>query len=69
MLIYPYDEVIMSGTKAFWGRSSVWLERQIVDLKVAGSTPVVPANWDKERLIVNVGRYLPTKNLSGALLK
>jgi hypothetical protein len=27
----------------FWGRSSAWIERKIVDLEVAGSSPVVPA--------------------------
>jgi len=27
------------------------------------------ASFDRERLRDNVGRYLPTKNLSGALLK
>ena len=26
-----------------WGRSSIWLERQIVDLKVEGSSPFDPA--------------------------
>lgn len=25
-----------------WGRSSIWLEHQIVDLRVAGSSPVAP---------------------------
>lgn len=28
-----------------WGRSSIWLERQIVDLKVEGSSPFDPANY------------------------
>ena len=33
----------------YWGRSSAGLERQIVDLKVAGSNPVVPASNKKRR--------------------
>ncbi len=28
-----------------WGRSSIWLERQIVDLKVEGSSPFDPAKY------------------------
>ena len=47
ILIYPEIEDIIPHTKALRGRSSVWLERQIVDLKVAGSTPVVPATTGK----------------------